>query len=217
MFNTQQYITDYVRVLRRIDGASVERMAEIVVGAWSAGRTVFICGNGGSAASASHLATDLTKLTAFGQGPRLRAMALNESGSSISAIANDIAYEQVFAEQLRAFCQYHDVVIGLSTSGSSPNVLRAIEYANSVGAFTIGMTGRNGTKLQNLAFHTLMFDSTSVQHLEDATMAAGHMLCLRVKEAIQLLQLQGARRAMVSASLDSPAVVEPTLPMVASL
>lgn len=194
MFNSEQYVDEYVRVLRRLDSAMIERMAELLVGAWQTRTTVFLCGNGGSAASASHIATDLTKLTAPAQGPRLRAMALNESASSISAIGNDIAYEDIFAEQLRTFCNRNDVVVGLSTSGSSPNVLRAVEYANSIGAVTLGITGHHGAKLQHLARHTLVVDSASVQHIEDATMVAGHMLCLRVRHALSVLHIQSRLR-----------------------
>lgn len=210
MFNSEQYIDEYVRVLRRLDSAMIERMAELLVGAWRTRTTVFLCGNGGSAASASHLATDLSKLTAPTHGPRLRAMALNESTSSISAIGNDIAYEDIFAEQLRTFGNRNDIVIGLSTSGSSPNVLRAVEYANSIGAVTLGITGQQGAKLQQVARHTLIVDSTSVQHVEDATMVAGHMLCLRVRHALSVLHIQSRlRSAVVMPSSTSLAVGAP--------
>lgn len=200
MFNLQQYMSDYVRVLRHLDPVAIERVAEVLVGAWSAGHSVFLCGNGGSAASACHIAADLTKLTAPAHGPRLRAMALTDSMSAISAIANDIAYEQVFAEQLRSFAQRHDVVIGLSTSGSSPNVLRALEYANSIGAVTVGITGSGGARLQQLVRHAIVIDSTSVQHVEDATMVAGHLLCLRVKEAVDVVQLRSLLRPVAPAA-----------------
>jgi D-sedoheptulose 7-phosphate isomerase len=198
MFNLQQYMSDYVRVLRHLDVGSIERVADVLVGAWGAGRTVFLCGNGGSAASACHIAADLTKLTAPAQGPRLRAMALNESMAALSAIANDLAYEDVFAEQLRSFAQRHDVVVGLSTSGSSPNVLRAVELANSIGAVTVGITGSAGARLRQLVRHAIVIDSTSVQHVEDATMVAGHVLCLRVKEAVDVLHLRSLLRPAVS-------------------
>jgi D-sedoheptulose 7-phosphate isomerase len=198
MFNLQQYMSDYVRVLRHLDAQSIERVAEALVGAWSAQRTVFFCGNGGSAASACHLAADLTKLTAPPHGARLRAIALTDAVSAISAIANDMDYEEIFAEQLRSFGQRHDVVIGLSTSGSSPNVLRAIEYGNSIGAVTVGITGSAGQKLQSLARHSIVIDSTSVQHVEDATMVAGHVLCLRVKEALAAIHLRSLLRPVAS-------------------
>jgi D-sedoheptulose 7-phosphate isomerase len=213
MFDQQKYLSDYVRVLMQLEHRSIERAVECIATAWANQRTVFLCGNGGSAASACHIAADLTKLTAPSVGPRLRAVALTESLSAISAIANDLAYEEIFAEQLRAFGQAGDVVIGLSTSGSSPNVLRAIEYANTIGAFTIGVTGRGGTKLRDAARHAIVVESTSVQHVEDATMVAGHILCLRVKAALQLLQLEAQRRhgsaSGVAAAVVMPAAATP--------
>jgi lipopolysaccharide transport system permease protein len=143
-FDPESYVADYVEVLRSLDQAAVDCMAQTIFGAWRARRTVFCCGNGGSASSASHFVMDLAKLTAPRRGPRLRTIALTDSLAAISAIANDIAYEEVFAEQLRSLLEPRDVVIGFSTSGSSPNVLRAIDYANAAGATTIGVTGRGG-------------------------------------------------------------------------
>ncbi len=213
MFSLQEYLTDFVRVLRQVDGASIERLAELVVSAWSAGRTVFICGNGGSAASAGHIAADLSKLTAPAGGPRLRAVALTESLAAISAIGNDLAYDEIFADQLRTFCQRHDVVVGLSTSGSSPNVLRAIDYANAIGAVTIGITGRHGERLKSLAQHTVVINSASVQHVEDATMVAGHLLCLRVREALQMAVLQALGQPdAAAASVAISAIGSPATP-----
>jgi D-sedoheptulose 7-phosphate isomerase len=207
LFDVRTYTDDYIRVLRRLDQAVVARMAEAVLGAWIEGCTVFLCGNGGSAASASHIAADLTKLTAPRRGPRLRAVALNDSVSAMSAIANDLAYDQVFAEQLRAFLSPRDVLIGLSTSGSSANVLRAIEYANIAGGITIGMTGQSGTQLQSRAWLTLVVPSASVQQVEDASMVAGHVICLMVKEMIAQAREQARLRPVVA-----PAAVSRPLP-----
>jgi D-sedoheptulose 7-phosphate isomerase len=204
MFSVPEHVTEFVRVLRHLDGASIERAVELVLGTWRANRTVFLCGNGGSAASAGHLAADLTKLTAVPRAPRLRAMALTDSLAAISAAANDISYDEVFVEQLRAFGQPFDTVIGLSTSGSSRNVLRAIEYANSIGAQTIGVTGRAGHPLRGLANHTIVIDSTSVQHVEDATMVTGHMVCLRVRDALQALVLEATMRPRLASAASLP-------------
>lgn len=141
MFSAQQYLTEHVRVLHRLDVVALERAAEAMVHAWTADRTVFFCGNGGSAASATHLAADLAKLTAPPGGRRLRVASLADNLAALTAAANDIDYAEVFAEQLRTLARPGDVVVGLSTSGASPNVLRAIEYANSIDAFTLGITG----------------------------------------------------------------------------
>lgn len=184
MFNVARYLDQYIGVLEKLDETAVERMAHVLHEAWKANRTVFCCGNGGSAASASHFMMDLTKLTAPPTGRRLRAMAVNENTAAISAISNDIAYDEIFVEQLRPFLEPNDVLIGLSTSGSSRNVIKAVQYANSEGAVTLGVTGRSGLKLGALARHTLVVDSTSVQQIEDATMVVGHLLCLRVKEMV---------------------------------
>lgn len=208
MFNVHAYLSQYEQVLRRLDHAAVERLVGVVFDAWRSRRTVFVCGNGGSAASACHIAADLTKLTAPARGPRLRAVAITESVSAISAIANDLAYEEIFAEQLRAFSEGGDVVIGLSTSGSSPNVLRAVEYANSIGAVTVGITGRAGRALQQIVQHAVIVDSTSVQHIEDATMVAGHMVCLGVAEAIRAMHTRTLLRP-VTAELRARSALTP--------
>lgn len=180
----KRYFDTYIATLRRIDHAAVGRMAHLVFAAWRGRHTVFVCGNGGNAANAAHLATDLVKLTAPPQGPRLRAISLGESLSGLTAVANDLAFDQVFSEQLRAFLSPNDLVIGLSTSGSSPNVLRAIEYANQAGAVTLGITGLGGHKLASCARYPLVVDSSSVQQIEDATMVVGHLVCLAVRDLI---------------------------------
>ncbi len=184
MFSVSRYLDDYARVLGGLDETAVERMAHRLRDAWKANRTVFCCGNGGSAASASHFMMDLTKLSSPANGRRIRALALTENVAALSAISNDIAYREIFVEQLRPFLAPDDVVIGLSTSGSSPNVIRAMEFANESGAVTLGVTGLQGSTLRALARHTLVVNSASVQQIEDATMVAGHLLCLRVRELI---------------------------------
>jgi D-sedoheptulose 7-phosphate isomerase len=215
MLDLRQYFDSYIAVLRRVDHAAVRRMAQFVFAAWERRRTVFLCGNGGNSANAAHIAADLVKLTAPPRGPRLRAVALGESLAGLSAVANDIAYEEVFAEQLRAFLSPGDLVIGLSTSGSSPNVLRAVEHANQMGALTLGITGLKGAKLQACAQHPIVVASTSVQQIEDATMLVGHLVCLMVRDLVLAAveegrRVPGAREvpadlvpAMISASLAS--------------
>jgi D-sedoheptulose 7-phosphate isomerase len=185
MFDAQQYVQKYVQVLKWLDTDVVDRMADIIVDAWRDRRRIYVCGNGGSAANACHFAADLVKLTAPPHGPRLRAVSLAESLSAISAIGNDLAYDEIFAEQLRGSIDAGDVVIGLSTSGSSANVLRALEYAKESGAIPLGITGARGQLLTARAQVTLAVASDSVQHVEDATMVALHLICLRVQSAIR--------------------------------
>lgn len=184
MFSIDRYLEDYRRLLSQLDPDAVGDLTHVLVGAWRTNRTVYSCGNGGNAMNASHFAADLTKLTAPARGARLRALALTDSVAAISAIANDFAYDEVFVEQLRSFIAPGDVLVAFSTSGASPNVLRAVDYANRAGAVTVGITGRNGVKLKALAQHVLVVQSTSVQQIEDATMLVGHLLCLQARELI---------------------------------
>jgi D-sedoheptulose 7-phosphate isomerase len=149
---------------------------------YATGQTLFVIGNGGSAATASHLAADFTKLSAPpGSSRRLRALCYNDSSATLTAAANDLGYDEVFVEQLRAFLQPGDVVLGISTSGRSPNVVRALEYAAGHGASVLAITGEHGTGLRALAHETLVIDSGSVQRIEDVTLVAGHMICLMVR------------------------------------
>jgi D-sedoheptulose 7-phosphate isomerase len=179
-----QYIEELVAALAGLDTDLLERLSRRLVETYMAGRTVFVCGNGGSASTASHLATDLTKLTApAGAERRLRCMALTESASTITAVGNDLSYHDVFVEQLRAWMVPGDVVIGISTGGSSSNVLRAIEYANENGGFTVGITGSHGHDLRRLAHETVVIGSTSMQRVEDISMIAAHLLVLLTKDA----------------------------------
>ena len=212
-FDLPRYFDSYLSVLGRIDHRSVERVAYSVFAAWRAGRTVFICGNGGNAANSIHIAADLVKLTAPPHGRRLKAVALGETLAGLTAVANDIAYEQVFAEQLRAFLSPHDVVIGLSTSGSSPNVLRAVEYANEAGAMTIGITGLGGQRLKTVSQYPVVVASSSVQQIEDATMVIGHLVCLIVRELVLASSAVPARVDLVETKpdvvIDLPSAVVP--------
>src|SRR5215467_5469350 len=111
-----------------IDVEQVGRAIEVLAQARDEGRRIFVCGNGGSASTASHFATDLVKGASFGRTTRFRIMALTDSLPTITAYSNDVSYECIFAEQLKNFAEPNDVLIAISSSGNSPNVLRAVEY-----------------------------------------------------------------------------------------
>lgn len=186
-FSAAVYMAELNAALRDLDHATVERMARAMVDAHAAGRTVFICGNGGSSAVATHWAADLSKLTALPGQARLRVMSLTDSASTITAAANDFDYSEIFADQLRTFMAPGDVVIGISTSGRSPNVLRAMEYANQHGGVSIGITGQGGQALKAIASLTLVIASTSVQRVEDVAGVAAHLACLHTRARIARL------------------------------
>jgi len=141
------YKTCLLQAIETIDLAKVGEAIGILKRARAEGRQIFVCGNGGSATTASHIACDMAKGASFGRETRFRMMALTDSVAAITAYSNDVSYECSFAEQLKSFARAGDVVIAISSSGNSPNVLRAVEYANSIGCQTIGLSGRDGGKL----------------------------------------------------------------------
>src|ERR1700686_4544984 len=140
----QFYKDELLKAIGSIDLEKVGQAIELLARARDKGRRIFVCGNGGSASTASHFATDLLKGASYGRAARFRILALTDSLPTITAYSNDVGYECVFVEQLKNFAEPGDVVIAISSSGNSPNVLRTIEYARSIGCETIAMTGRDG-------------------------------------------------------------------------
>lgn len=148
-------------------------------------RQVFIMGNGGSAATASHFACDLGKGTAVPDLPRFRVVALTDNTALFSAYANDFGYEWVFAEQLANLLQPGDVVIGISGSGNSVNVLRALELARQRQAFTIGFTGFDGGKMRDLVDLCVIVPSTCMEQIEDVHLMLEHLVCSCLRQSTQ--------------------------------
>jgi D-sedoheptulose 7-phosphate isomerase len=168
------YLQELGEVTRKLSVEEIERTIDVLRTARSQGRQVFLLGNGGSASTASHLVNDLAKLTIEPGLPRLRAMALTDNVALMTAWANDNAYEAIFAEQLDNFVTAGDVVIGISTSGNSPNVVRAMKLAKARGAITVAFTGHSGGALKAVAEICFMVPSESTQLIEDVHLAAGH-------------------------------------------
>jgi D-sedoheptulose 7-phosphate isomerase len=157
-------------------------IASRISGGLRRGNKVLFLGNGGSAADGQHLAAELAGRFRRDREP-LPAMGLTENVSSLTAIANDYGYEYAFSRQIRAMARPGDVVVGISTSGSSPNVLRAIEEAKSRGALTIALTGLGG-KLEATADHALVIPSRNVARIQETYMTAGHLVCYLVEEEL---------------------------------
>ena len=174
------YLADVERVLRGLPLDRVRALAERLAEAYRRDQQIFAFGNGGSSATAAHLIEDLAKCIDYGPGrPRFRAIALCTSVALITAWANDTAYEHVFAEQLRNLVRAGDVVIAISGSGNSPNVLRAIELANEAGAHTIGLTGFDGGALRSVAREAIVVPCHNMQQVEDAHLVICHLVfCL---------------------------------------
>jgi D-sedoheptulose 7-phosphate isomerase len=163
-------------LLAAIDLAKVQTAIEWFAEARDQDRQIFVFGNGGSSTAASHLATEILKGGSFGRQRRFRIMALNESVASVTAYANDEGYETVFVEQLKNFARPGDLVVGMSSSGNSENVLRAIEYANSIGCRTIGMTGFDGGRLGPMVHLNLHVNEPHTGRSEDVHLVMLHMI-----------------------------------------
>ena len=168
--------------LDRLDLPSIGQAAEWLREARDEGRQVFVCGNGGSAFTASHFATDLVKGASYGQANRFRVLPLTDSLGTITAYANDVGYDVVFEEQLKNFARPGDLLIAISGSGNSPNVLRAVEYANQAGCRTIGLTGRDGGRLGRLVQLNVLAADPHMGRIEDAHMFVCHMLAYSFME-----------------------------------
>ena len=157
-------------------------IADQLIQAFQRGNKVFLFGNGGSAADAQHIACELAGKF-YCDRDSLPAMALTTNTSSLTAIANDYGYEEIFARQVKGLVREGDVVIGISTSGHSPNVLRGIEEAKRRGATTIAFTGQGG-KLEELADYVLSIPSNDTPRIQEAHITAGHIICYLVEQAL---------------------------------
>ena len=175
----EQYKTALLETIQKIDVNLVEQAIQWFDQARTDSRHIFVCGNGGSASTASHFACDIVKGASFNRPSRFRIMALTDSLPTLTAYSNDVGYDCVFAEQLKNFAQPGDVVMAISGSGNSPNVLRAVEYANESGCKTIALTGRDGGKLGPLAQLNIQVPVPHMGRIEDAHMIICHMIAYR--------------------------------------
>jgi D-sedoheptulose 7-phosphate isomerase len=184
------FVNDYInRVKRILDDMlnsnlndSVNQIVNVLLDARKENKMVYIMGNGGSASTASHFVGDLSKGTIVEGYPRFRVMALTDNIPNMLAWGNDSCYADIFVEQLKNLLNPGDIVIGISGSGNSENVLRAIEYANNNGAVTIGWSGFGGGKLKNLAQISLIIPSNYMQRIEDIHLLLEHLITSLIRE-----------------------------------
>ena len=183
LFN--EYINSLKEAMAEIDLTELERIVDMLKEAQENARQVFLFGNGGAAATASHFALDLAKTAAVPGKPRLRAISLTENIAMITAIANDISYDDIFVEQMSALWNRGDLAIGISASGNSPNVLKAIEYAKNHGGKTIGFSGFGGGKLAKLADISITFSSRNYGVVEDMQLILNHLIAQALRQRFQ--------------------------------
>jgi D-sedoheptulose 7-phosphate isomerase len=182
-------ITDHLAIISQLDAQqeSFERAAIRMTDCLLQGHKIFWCGNGGSAADAQHLAAEL--VGRFRSNRRgLASIALTADTSVLTAIANDCGFARIFDRQLEALCVAGDVVVGLSTSGKSPNVCSALARARELGAFTVAMTGEAGTRMASLADVCLRVASNDTARVQEGHILFGHMLCEWVELATCISQ-----------------------------
>ncbi|MBI2192198.1 MAG: SIS domain-containing protein [Planctomycetes bacterium] len=170
------YLADLQKVVSGLDPGSIERAILALRAAGERGSFVYSCGNGGSASIASQIVVDLVKGASEGRARRFKMLGLADSVATLTAYANDVNYESVFAEPLRNFAQKGDVLIAISGSGNSRNVLRAVEFANSMGCETIGLTSGMGGRLKDLVTLPVLVPSTHMGRLEDCFFIITHIL-----------------------------------------
>jgi D-sedoheptulose 7-phosphate isomerase len=165
--------------------SDIRRCAELIWNAISAGRKILLCGNGGSAADAQHIAAEFVGRYET-ERRALPGIALTTDTSALTALGNDYGYEKVFARQVEALAQKDDVLIGISTSGNSPNVIAALLSAKEIGCVTIGMTGAKGGRMATLCDVCLLVPSERTARIQEVHITVGHLWCEYVDQQIAL-------------------------------
>ncbi len=210
MERIKRYLEEAASVTRAMDPVVIRQVSDILLAALREGRQVFLFGNGGSAATASHFAVDLGKGLQAPDGRRLRALALTDAVPMMTAWANDTDYSRIFSEQLANFACPGDVAIAISGSGNSPNVLKGVRTATEKGALTIGFTGDMGGKLKDLVDLCVVVPSDNMQHIEDCHMIVAHVIYTDLRER---LAAEGrAASARRSVAVEPGAAVPPAAP-----
>jgi D-sedoheptulose 7-phosphate isomerase len=188
--NRTDFVADYINRVNRILNdmlnsdltEHVNKIVDLLLTARTENKTIYVMGNGGSASTASHFVGDLSKGTIVEGFPRFRVVALTDNIPNLLAWGNDSCYEDIFIEQLKNLLNPGDVVIGISGSGNSENVIRAIQYANDQGAVTIGWSGFSGGKLKDIAQIPLVVPSHYMQRIEDIHLLLEHLITSLIRE-----------------------------------
>ncbi len=186
----KQWISQYIQAQKAaLDSIPVDEVAQIVEKLRTAlkeDRQIFVCGNGGSASNSSHFATDLGKGSSDKIGKRFKVISLNDNVSWMTALGNDYAYDQIYVRQLQNYAKPGDLLLMLSVSGSSPNLVRAAEWAKDHGVHTIALVGGKKGKLAEISHQTVVVNDTHYGRAEDGQMGICHILCYAFMEVPEL-------------------------------
>ncbi len=182
----EYYWQELICAMQAMPFDTLASAAQLLLDCYQRGSTVFILGNGGSAATASHFACDLAKGTQVPGLPAFRVIPLSDNVPLLTAWANDTSYDRVFAEQLSTLVRPADVVVAISASGNSPNVLQAAMMAQQSGAILIALTGQSGGQLSQLANLTIRVPAQSIEQSEDAHLVIAHSLCVVLRRRLYI-------------------------------
>ena len=171
-----KYLDSLTKTINNLDKQEIDTLVSLIFEAYKNNKQIFIFGNGGSASTASHFACDLNKGVSHGKDKKIRAMSLTDHMTCITAYSNDVSYDHIFSEQLKNFLNPGDLVIAISGSGNSKNILMAVEYANSKGVTTIGLTGYDGGQLRKIAKYSVNTNINDMEISEDVHLSLCHMV-----------------------------------------
>ncbi len=185
MNDVTKYFSELKQMMHAISRDNLQSVLRLLENCYHEGHRVFIMGNGGSAATASHFALDLAKNTIVPKAPRLKAISLTDHVPLITAWSNDTAYEHIFAEQLANLIEPGDVVIGISASGNSLNVINALILAKQSHAFTVGLLGATGGKIKEIVDAYVLAPGQNIEQVEDAHMILAHIITRHMRDIVR--------------------------------
>jgi len=168
------YFDFIIKTLNNLNRESIIKFTELLLEVYKEGGTIFVFGNGGSGATASHFAGDFVKGVSRGLNKRFKVICLNDNMPALTAVANDISYDDVFVEQLKNFIKKNDLVIGISGSGNSVNIVKAIKYANNISVKTVAFCGFDGGKIKKIANLAIHADINDMETSEDIHLIITH-------------------------------------------
>lgn len=176
IFTVSNYLLAHQQLEHRLDPEMFERGIEIIKSAFENDKKIITCGNGGSALTASHYITDWTKMVHLATGKKFRGLSLCDNVGLITAYANDLTYADIYAGQIEAIMDEGDLLVAVSGSGNSPNIIKAIEAARRVGGGVLGVVGYDGGKMLSICDHSVLVPSFDMQLCEDVHLMFGHMV-----------------------------------------
>ncbi len=196
--NLISYASDTADRLMKTDFVKLAEIGEVLLKSKAEGRAIFLMGNGGSAATASHVTNDLVKGCRVGDTPGFRAFCLSDSSALVTCLANDFSYEEIYSVLLRSYAKAGDVVLAFSGSGNSPNIVHGLATAREMGLTTIGFGGRGGGKMKALCDHILIAPTDSMEMLEDLHLIYCHDLVCAMRPALSSVAGGGNAGCLVS-------------------